>query len=79
MSTRPRHLLGVASGPTAASASFVGGVLPLREVGIMQDSLADAVNDGVREGIGDVPLFYVAFQVFAPPAAKAPAQHAVPT
>jgi hypothetical protein len=60
MSTRPQHLSGVASGPTAASVLFVGGVLPLREVGIMQDSLADAVNDGVGEGIGDVPLFYVA-------------------
>ncbi len=78
MSTYPRPLSGIASGPTAASALFVGWALPLREVGIMKDSLADAVNDGVRKFVGNVPFLHVAFRILTPPAVETPTQDAVP-
>jgi hypothetical protein len=78
MSTRPQPLSGGARGPTTPSALFVGGALPLREVGVVEDSLADAVNDGVGEFVGNVPFFHMAFRVLAPTAAETPPQHAVP-
>ncbi len=78
VSTPPRPLSWGARGPTAPSALFVGGALPLREVGVVEDSLADAVNDGVGEFVGNVPFFHVAFRVLAPTAAETPPQHAVP-
>ena len=61
MSTRPRPLSGGARGPTTPSALFVGGALPLREVDIVKDSLADAIQDGIREFVRYVPLLHVAF------------------
>ena len=39
-------------------------------VGVVEDSLADAVNDGVGEFVGNVPFSHMAFRVLAPTATE---------